>query len=115
MTQLIRSRKGGMVEAGQQFVLLLLTVGLLVGVVATVLQTYQGSTTSGGCSQQGLDNCSAYRAVNDSLKATTNFTAQFSTIGTIGGISLLLIVIGFGLMSLFKGRGGGGGGGGGAF
>lgn len=108
-------RRGQLVQMGQEFVVFLLIITVLTGVAATVLNAYQQTTLDGGDTVDNETNV-AFATVGAGLNGTLNFAQQTPTIGTLGGVALLLAVIGIGLLAVLgKGFGGKGGGSGGGF
>ena len=91
------NKKGNMIAMGKQFVIMLLIVGILNSVTGLVIGAFRDSQTV---------TSPGFAVADAGMNATLNFSNQLGTVGTIAGVALLLVVIGAGLLSLFKKKGG---------
>lgn len=58
---------------------------LLMAVIVIVLNAFQGTQTAG---------TAAFSVLNNTQQMFVNLTSQFTTIGTVGGVLALLVIIG---------------------
>lgn len=93
------NRKGQVMTLGTapQIVLLLVLIAMIAASGATALSSFKSSQTSGTYS---------YNATARGEQALDNFSKQTPTIGTIIGVSLIIVVV-VGSFSFFAMRGGG--------
>jgi len=102
---LTKSKKGNMIGMGKQFIIMLLIVTVIGSVTGLVLDTLSTSIRSSGTAA-GDGYADPWNVSNNTVVSVQNFSTQLGTVGTIAGVSLLLVVIGAGLLSLFKKKGG---------
>lgn len=65
------------------FIIGFFAVGFLGAVYVIILGALYGSTTNGD----------AQTVINNTLDLFSNFTTQFGTIGTVGGVLILLVLL----------------------
>ena len=92
--------KGQLVGKGQEFVMFFVFAGILLGAGALAIAGIQtsGSNQLGGLTSTIYNSTVAPTTGNTSF-SLTRFATQLPTIGMIGGIALLILVlfIGFGM------------------
>jgi len=83
--ELTMSKKGNLAMNHPviSFIVGLFAVVIIAGITVLVLDAFNTSTT----------NASAQAVFGNGVSMLTNFTAQLGTVGTIGGVLLLLILI----------------------
>lgn len=103
----IKNRKGTNDTAVVVFMLSLVAVVITIGVSVLVLDAFNASQDTDS-NTSTIDN-KAQEVFGDGVDMQANFTSQLPTIGTIGGILLLVVLIslvGIGGYNYFrKGRG----------
>jgi hypothetical protein len=90
--------KGQLIARGQELVMLFVFGGILLGAGALALAGMAPATSSGA-----TGNVTA-SVLNNASSSVLQFSTQLPTIGVIGGISLLILVlfIGFGAFLMKK-------------
>ena len=78
------NKRGNVSHPLIMFILGLFSVGIIAGIYVLVLAEFQTSTT----------NAEAITVFNNTLTMFTNFTGQLDTVGTIGGVLLLVVLLG---------------------
>lgn len=82
--KLAMSKRGMINHPLIMFVLGLFSVGIIAGIYVLVLAEFNSSTT----------NASAQGVFSNTLTMFSNFTGQLDTVGTIGGVLLLVVLLG---------------------
>ena len=99
MTQRKRlGKKGFLTEAGIEIALFYLVVGLIGALAGSILVSFRDQQTTTSIS---------YAVADAAANGTLNFGQQFETAGTVGGMILLFLLLGFGLQFLLGRRSGG--------
>jgi hypothetical protein len=92
--------KGQLIGRGQEIVMLMVFGGILLGAGALAM----AGLNTAALASLGSGNASTVATIGNSSSALVQFSTQLPTIGIIGGISLLILVLFIGFGAFLGGR-----------
>lgn len=86
-------KRGNVMSKGKTYAIFALIMTVLISITAIVLDALRSSQT---------ETSAAYGIADAGMNATYNLASQGSTVGTLLGVSLIVVVVVGGMLYLFK-------------